>query len=119
MPPWAREPRRWAARRCRLRGKSITLNVKGVASATVGGAFSNQAGANVAESSGGPLSVTVGGAFVANAPSVEIEAQTEIKITCGGSTLTIKDSVVEIESPSLASPGATVNKDGSTIHHNP
>jgi type VI secretion system secreted protein VgrG len=61
----------------------------------------------------------VGGAMIANGPTISLEAEEEIKITVGGSSLTIAKSSIELKAPSLASPGATIAKDGSAIHHNP
>jgi type VI secretion system secreted protein VgrG len=60
----------------------------------------------------------VGGAFLANAPSIEIEADSEISIRCGAASITINGSSVEVKAPSLASPGAIITKQASQIHHN-
>jgi type VI secretion system secreted protein VgrG len=92
--------------------------VKGALAETVGGAYVIAAGGNAGESATGALAITVGGALLANAPSIEIEADAEISITCGGSSLTIKSGSVEVKAPTLASPGATITKKGSTIKHN-
>jgi uncharacterized protein (DUF2345 family) len=61
----------------------------------------------------------VGGALVVNSPSIEIEAESEIKIVCGGSSITIKTDSIEVKSPALPAPGATIAKDGGKIQHNP
>lgn len=92
--------------------------VKGAAAETVGGAYIIAAGANAGESATGTLAITVGGAFLGNAPSIEIEAKSEISIMCGGSSITIKSSSVEVKAPLIAAPGATVKKKGSVIKHN-
>jgi type VI secretion system secreted protein VgrG len=92
--------------------------VKGALAETVGGAYVIAAGGNAGESATGALAITVGGALLANAPTIEIEADSEISITCGGSSLTIKSGSVEVKAPTLASPGATITKKGSTIKHN-
>jgi type VI secretion system secreted protein VgrG len=79
----------------------------------------SNAGGDAGEGAGGAMAVTVGGAMMANSPTITIEADSEIKVTVGGSSLTISSSSIELKSPSLASPGATIDKEGSVIHHNP
>jgi type VI secretion system secreted protein VgrG len=95
-----------------------TTSVKGAAAETVGGAYVVATGGSAGESATGTLAITVGGAFVADAPSIDIEADSEIVIRCGASSITIHSSSVEIKSPLLASPGANVDKGASTINHN-
>ena len=97
----------------------VTLGLKGALAETVGGAYISTAGGSLRETAKGALEVDVGGAFIANSPSILIEADNEIKLVCGGSSITITSSSIEVKSASLASPGATVKKDGSAIHHNP
>jgi len=92
--------------------------VRGALAETVGGAYVINAGKNVGESAEGALSVTVGGAFLGNAPEIQIEADSKISIRCGGATLTITPSSVEVKAPTLASPGATIKKKASKIEHN-
>lgn len=93
-------------------------SVKGAAAETVGGAYVIAAGGNAGEAATGSLSFTVGGAFLGNAPSIEIEARSEISIRCGAASVTIKGGSVEVKAPSLLSPGATIKKKASTIKHN-
>lgn len=93
-------------------------SVKGALAETVGGAYVIAAGSNAGESAKGKLAITVGGAFLGNAPSIEIEAESEISILCGGSSITIKGSSVEVKAPTIAAPGATIKKKASTIKHN-
>ncbi|XXX80855.1 type VI secretion system tip protein TssI/VgrG [Sorangium sp. So ce134] len=93
-------------------------SVKGAFAETVGGAYVIAAGKSAGESSTGALAITVGGAFLANAPSIEIEAESEISIRCGAASVTITSSSVEVKAPSLASPGATITKKAPQIHHN-
>jgi type VI secretion system secreted protein VgrG len=93
-------------------------SVKGAAAETVGGAYVIAAGGNAGESSTGALAITVGGAFLANAPTIEIEGESEISIRCGGATITIKSGSVEVKAPTLASPAATIVKKSPVIHHN-
>jgi type VI secretion system secreted protein VgrG len=95
-----------------------SVSVKGAAAETVGGAYIVAAGGNATESATGSLAITVGGAFLANAPSIEIEAESEISVRVGGASLTVKSGSVEVKAPTLASPGATIKKSGSTIKHN-
>jgi type VI secretion system secreted protein VgrG len=100
-------------------GTGVTLSVKGALAETVGGAMVTNAGGDAGESAGGAMSISVGGVMMVNSPTITIEADNQIKILVGGSSLTMTSSSIEFKSPSLASPGATVDKDGSTIHHNP
>ena len=60
----------------------------------------------------------VDGARLANAPTVEMEADSEISFRVGGASLTIKPSSVEVKAPAIAAPGATITKKASKIEHN-
>jgi type VI secretion system secreted protein VgrG len=102
-----------------LGGKGVMTTVKGALAETVGGAYIAAAGTEYGETAKGALSITVGGAMLANGPEILIEATDEISITVGGSSLKVTSDSVELKAPSLASPGATIDKDGSAIHHNP
>ncbi|MCA9620211.1 MAG: type VI secretion system tip protein VgrG [Myxococcales bacterium] len=99
-------------------GSGVATTVKGAAAETVGGAYAIAAGGNASETSTGAMAVTVGGAFLGNAPKVQIEADSKIEIRVGGSSLIIKSSSIEIKSPTIAAPGASVKKKGSGIKHN-
>ncbi|WP_437765655.1 type VI secretion system tip protein TssI/VgrG [Sorangium sp. So ce764] len=94
------------------------VSVKGAAAETVGGAYVIAAGSNVGESATSRLAFTVGGAMLANAPTIEIEAESEISFRVGGASLTIKPSSVEVKAPAIAAPGATITKKASKIEHN-
>ncbi len=94
------------------------VTVAGAAAETVGGAYVIAAGGNAGEDATGPLVINVGGAFLANAPTIDVKADSEISIRCGGSSIKITAGSIEIKSPLVASPGATVAKDGSTIKRN-
>lgn len=107
------------AAKVQLGGAGVKTGVKGALSQTVGGAMIANAGGDTSEGAGGPLSISVGGAMVANGPTISIEAESKIEILVGGSSLTITSSSIELKAPSLASPGATIDKAGSQIHHNP
>jgi type VI secretion system secreted protein VgrG len=96
----------------------VSLNVKGALAQTVGAAMVTTAGGNTGETAGSGMKVTVGGAFIASAPKVLIEAENKICIKVGGASITITKSSIEVKAPSLASPGATIAKDGSKISHN-
>lgn len=100
-------------------GGGVSTGVKGKASQTVGGALISAAGGNVGETSGASLQIQVGGAMVMAGPKVVIEAKDKLVIKVGGTTLTMTPSKIHLKSPSLASPGATIAKSGSTIDHNP
>lgn len=95
-----------------------SVSVKGAAAETVGGAYVIAAAGNVGEGATGRLAFTVGGAMLANAPTIEIEADSEISIRVGGASLTIKSSSIEIKAPTIAAPGATIKKKASKIEHN-
>lgn len=96
----------------------VETSVKGAAAETVGGAYVIAAAGKAGETSTGPLAITVGGAFLANAPSIEIEAESEISIRVGGSSLTIKSSSIEVKAPTIAAPAGAISKDASKIEHN-
>lgn len=98
--------------------KGCTLSVKGAAAETVGGAYVIAAGGNAGESSTGAMAITVGGAFIGNAPSIEIEAETEISIRAGAATITIKPASVEFKAPLVGGPAAKVVKKAGKITHN-
>ncbi|WP_437760554.1 type VI secretion system Vgr family protein [Sorangium sp. So ce1389] len=94
------------------------VSVKGAAAETVGGAYVIAAGSNVGESATSRLAFTVGGAMLANAPKIEIEAESEISVRVGGASLTIKPSSIEVKAPMIGAPGATITKKASKIEHN-
>lgn len=106
------------AAKIHLGAAGCETTVKGAFAETVGGAYVIAAGGNAGEKATGSLALTIGGAFLANAPSIEIEADTEISIRCGGSSLSIKPGSVEVKAPSLASPGAVITKKASQVNHN-
>ncbi len=95
-----------------------SVSVKGAAAETVGGAYVITSSSNAGESSTGAMAITVGGAMLANAPSVELEATSEISFRVGATSLTIKSSSVEIKAPTIAAPGAAIKKKASKIEHN-
>ncbi len=96
----------------------VETSVKGALAETVGGAYAIAAGGNVGEQATGPLVFNVGGALLANAPTIEIEAESEISIRCGGSSVKVKSGSVEVKAPTILAPGAVVNKKGSVVKHN-
>ena len=55
----------------------------------------------------------------ATAPEIEISAESEITIACGGATITIKSSEVSVKAPLLSLTGAMVVLDGAQVKHNP
>lgn len=100
-------------------GGGISTSVKGKVTQVVGGALVNTAGGSLSESSGKALTMTVGGAAVLAGADILIEAKSKLVIKVGATTLTMTPSKIHIKSPSLASPGATIAKSGSTVSHNP
>ncbi|MGC4070372.1 MAG: type VI secretion system tip protein TssI/VgrG [Polyangiaceae bacterium] len=99
-------------------GKAVALAAQGKSAQTVGGALINAAGKDVSDASDANLELKVGGALVMAGPKVLIEAKKKLVIKVGGTTLTITPSKIHLKSPSLASPGATISKTGSTVKHN-
>jgi type VI secretion system secreted protein VgrG len=95
-----------------------STSVKGAAAETVGGAYVITTGGDAAETATGRMAITVGGAFLGNAPTIEVEGDSEISIRCGGSSLTIKSSSIEVKAPTILVPGATVRKKASKVEHN-
>ncbi len=93
--------------------------VKGDLTDTVAAAHAVTAKGSVSESAKGKLQITVGAAMTAVAAGIEISADTEITIACGGATFTIKPSAVEITAPTLAIAGAMIVIDGALVKHNP
>ena len=96
----------------------VETSVKGACAETVGGAYVIAAGGDAGEKATGPLAITVGGAFLANAPKIEIEADSKISIRAGGSTLTITSSSIEVKAPTILAPAGGIKKKASTIKHN-
>jgi type VI secretion system secreted protein VgrG len=96
----------------------VVTSTNGACAETVGGAYVIAAGGNAGESAGGAMAFTVGGAHLANAPKIEVEADSEISIRVGGASLTIKPGSVELKAPTILAPGAVIAKKGSKIEHN-
>ncbi len=106
-----------AAKVC-IAAKDISTAVKGSFTEAVGGAIVSSASKDSARASEGALSIRVGGAMLMNATSVEIEAEDRLVLRVGGASVTMTKSTIEVNAPSLASPGATIAKKGSTLGHN-
>jgi len=96
----------------------VTLAVTGALAEAVGAAYVNAAGGNCGETATGALSIKVGGALMANAPKIIIEADSGISITCGGTSLVIGTSSIELKSPLVPAPGGSIAKKGGPVHHN-
>lgn len=97
----------------------IQTLVKGDFSDTVAAAHSVSAQGSVGESSKGKMQLSVGAALSATAPQIEILAESEITIACGGATITIKSSEVSIKAPALAISGPVISSSGAQVKHNP
>jgi type VI secretion system secreted protein VgrG len=93
--------------------------VKGKLTDTVAAAHTVVAKGSAGESSKGKMKLTVGAALTAVAPEIEISAESEIAIACGGATITIKSSEVSVKAPMLAITGPMVVLDGAQVKHNP
>jgi type VI secretion system secreted protein VgrG len=97
----------------------MQLLVKGDLKDTISAAHVVTVKGSASESAKGTMKLTVGAAFNGTAPSIEIVAESEISIVCGGSTITIKGSEVSIKTAALAITGPLVSSDGATVKHNP
>ncbi len=97
----------------------MQMLVKGDLKDTISAAHAVTAKGSVGESAKGKMKLTVGAAFNGTAPSIEIVAESEIAIVCGGSTITIKGSEIAIKTAALAITGPLVSSDGATVKHNP
>ncbi|MBX3196934.1 MAG: type VI secretion system tip protein VgrG [Labilithrix sp.] len=99
--------------------EGVQTLVKGDLSDTIAAAHAVTAKGSVGESAKGKMKLTVGAALTATAPSIEIVAESEITIACGGATITIKSSEVSIKAPTLAIAGPLVSSNGAQVKHNP
>ena len=96
----------------------MQMLVKGDLKDTISAAHAVTAKGSVGESAKGKMKLTVGAAFNGTAPSIEIVAESEIAIVCGGSTITIKGSEIAIKTAALAVTGPIVSSNGATVKHN-
>lgn len=99
--------------------EGVQTLVKGDLKDTIAAAHSVTAKGSVGESAKGKMKLTVGAALTATAPSIEIVAESEITIACGGATITIKSSEVSVKAPTLAIAGPLVSSNGAQVKHNP
>lgn len=107
-----------SAAKLQIAGDGVALSVIGALAEAVGAAYVSAAGGNFSETASGSLSITVGGAFVGTAPDIEIEAESEISIVCGASSLTIKPGSIELRSVAVPMLAAAIAKLGGQVHHN-
>lgn len=99
--------------------EGIQTLVKGNLEDTIAAAHAVTAKGSVGESAKGKMKLTVGAALTATAPEIEIVAESEITIACGGATITIKGSEVSVKAPTLAVTGPLVSSNGAQVKHNP
>jgi type VI secretion system secreted protein VgrG len=92
--------------------------VKGDFKDTTAAAHAVTAKGSVGESAKGKMKLTVGAALNATAPQIEIVADSEITLVCGGSTVTIKSGEISIKAPTLAVTGPLVTSNGAQVKHN-
>lgn len=97
----------------------VELKAMGALAETVGGAYVAAAGGDFGEAATGAVSFLVGGAFIVNAPSIEITADSEISIVCGGASIKITSGAIEISAPAIPIPAGMIKKDGGKVDHNP
>lgn len=100
-------------------GGGVTYTVKGALAEAVGGAYVSAAGGNFGETATGAITFLVGGAFLVNSPTIEFEAESEISIVCGGSSIKISSSSIEVSAPAIAMPAGSIAKSASQVQHNP
>jgi len=93
--------------------------VKGNLEDTIAAAHTVTAKGSVGESSKGKMKLTVGAALTATAPRIEIVAESEITIACGGATITIKSSEVTVKAPTVTAAGPIISSNGAQVKHNP
>lgn len=93
--------------------------VKGDFTDSIGAGHTVTAKGDAGETAKGKMKLTVAAALTATAPTIEISADSEITIACGGATVSIKSSGVEIKAPLLSVTGPLVILDGATVKHNP
>ncbi len=100
--------------------KGVSMNVMGALTEVVGAAYVAAAGGDFGETATGALTIAVGGAFLLSAPTIELEAETEITITCGASSLVIKPDSIELNAPTIPLPlgGPTAQLDAGKVQHN-
>lgn len=99
--------------------EGVETIVKGDFTDSVAAAHTVTAKGSAGESAKGKMKLTVGAALTATAPEIEISAESEITIACGGATITIKSSEVSVKAPLLAITGPMVVLDGAQVKHNP
>lgn len=99
--------------------KGAQTLVKGSLKDTIAGAHAVTAKGSVSESAKGKMTLTVGAALTATAPQIELVAESEITIACGGATITVKGSEVAVKAPTLAIAGPIVSSSGAQVRHNP
>lgn len=99
--------------------EGVETIVKGDFTDSVAAAHTVTSKGSAGESAKGKMKLTVGAALTAIAPEIEISAESEITIACGGATITIKSSEVAVKAPLLAITGPMVVLDGAQVKHNP
>ena len=99
--------------------EGVSTLVKGDLTDTIAAAHTIIAKGSAGESAKGKMKLTIGAAMTATAPEIEISAESEITIACGGATITIKSSEVSVKAPLLSLTGAMVVLDGAQVKHNP
>jgi type VI secretion system secreted protein VgrG len=100
--------------------EGVQTLVTGDLSQTVGAAHVITAQGSFGDSAKGKLKFTVGAAFSATAAQgIEIVADSEVVITSGGSSITIKAGEVAIKSPMVTVTGPMLVSNGAQVKHNP
>jgi type VI secretion system secreted protein VgrG len=98
--------------------KTIQTGIKGIRNDNVGGAMLMLTQGHYSERALKTMSYNVAGAIAADALDIVIDAKASIKVTCGGSSITIEPKSVTFKAPNVDLSGATIDAVGSTIECN-
>lgn len=98
--------------------KDRPLNVANALIETVGGGMFLKSLGKYFDNADTTANWTVLSAMDTDAPEVWIEAEEQIILKCGGSTITITEKTISIEGGSLDLDGAEIDADTGTISHN-
>ncbi len=94
-----------AANQVETIGANSTLTVGANRTTSVGANQSDSIGANLAQSVGGNANLTVGATLAISAPTIGIDASGKIRLSVGGSSITIEASGITIHAPKVTITG--------------
>jgi type VI secretion system secreted protein VgrG len=99
--------------------KGVETLVGGDMKETISAGLTVTAQGGFGESAKGKLEMKASAAVSATGQTIEIEGKSEITIVCGGSTITLKSSGVEVKSATVTCTGPIIVNDGAQVKHNP